>query len=70
MAYDTLRERSRAVFLTDLVLTESPLSFPELAFAWLALNGYTQPTLLERLSAYALFEGVSITVAEANIGLL
>ncbi len=70
MAYDNLRERQRVVMVTALGPDYEKMDFIRLVYSWLEVEGFTQPTYLERLQAYATFKNVAITVAEAYVGLL
>lgn len=72
MAYDSLLERQRMAFLLELIADPTaPLrTHAELMFQYLASLGFTQPTLAERLQAWAVANNVPQTLAYTMVGFL
>lgn len=69
MAYDTILERQRAVYLTALGSQYGYLAHPGLQYLYLASLGYAQPTLPERKAAWAKANNFPVTQAGALLGL-
>jgi hypothetical protein len=71
MAYNSILERQRAAFLLQLIAdpTAPNKGHLDLMDQHLLSLGFTQPTLKEKLAAWAIANGVAIALAEEVVGL-
>lgn len=69
MPYDQKLDAQRAAMVASLGVGSELLGFPGLSYRWLGAQGFLQPTLPERMAAYARFYEQEATWAEGNMGI-